>query len=594
MKHKDRFVFGRTARSVLRTMLSVVLLLCSILFLPGVTADVSAQTLAADATSKIVTSTAEVTISNVTKVPEGKSIDWATYQVLYATYDAGSNALEYHLTDWARTVLVGTGTTGTGTTEEAAIKEITKLTTTGAAATEQSDLVNRLAAATTKTPYSASWSVTGTTAKADLPVGAYLVIPSCEGMTFLNMLVSVDTSGTTDTADNGWVLTAKGAVLKGKTLSIDKKITGKNGSTPVAISVGKTTETAQIGDKIHYTIVAQVPHYPDNSTVKTFKVVDTPTNLSILTDSISVAGVDAANAETEIPKASYTVSKDSANGPVTIDFSNNYNGTFYNTTEKSWPYVSVKITYTAVVTEAAKIGTEGNPNTAKLIYRIDTQEKELPSPKTTVFTYGLNVVKLEAGTEAGTEAKKLTNAVFQISRDVNGTSTPLYFKDNEDGSYTLAQDQTTASATGYTKDLKTQGTDGSFWLKGLDARVDYSLKEVKAPSGYSVNTDTLTIRLTAKTNPDDSTYTGILQEVTGTEKDKNDQVIATDAGSWKCGLLDADKAKAAVSLTDTKLFELPATGGKGTDGFARNGILLLTAAALVYGISRRKTQDERG
>ena len=593
MKHKDRFVFGRTARSVLRTMLSVVLLLCSILFLPGVTADVSAQTLAADTTSKIVTSTAEVTINIATKVPEGKSIDWATYQVLYATYDAGSNALEYHLTQWANDILVGSNP-GQAATEEAAIKEITKLTTTGAAATEQSDLVNQLAAATAKTKYTAaSWRVTGTTAAADLPVGAYLVIPSCEGMTFLNMLVSVDTSGTTDTADNGWVLTAKGAVLKGKTLSIDKKITGKNGSTPVAISVGKTTETAQIGDKIHYTIVAQVPHYPDNSTVKTFKVVDTPTNLSILTDSISVAGVDADDGETPIAAASYDVSKDSANGPVTIDFSDSYNGTFYKATEKSWPYVSVKITYTAVVTEAAKIGTEGNPNTAKLIYRIDTQEKELPSPKTTVFTYGLNVVKLEAGTEAGTEAKKLTNAVFQISRDVNGISTPLYFKDNEDGSYTLAQDQTTAaSTTGYTKDLKTQG-DGSFWLKGLDAGVNYSLKEVKAPSGYSVNTDTLTIRLTAGTNLVDSTHTGILQEVTGTEKDKNGQAI-TGTGSWTYGVLTTDKAKAAVSLTDTKLFELPATGGKGTDGFARNGILLLTAAALVYGISRRKTQDERG
>ena len=404
------------------------------------------------------------------------------------------------------------------------------------------------------------------------------------------MLVSVDTSGTTDTAEDGWVLTAKGAVLKGKTLSIDKKITGKNGSTPDAISAGKTTETAQIGDKIHYTIVAQVPHYPDNSTGKIFRVVDTPTNLSILTESISVSGVDTANAETEIPKASYTVSKDSANGPVTIDFSNNYNGTFYDTTAKSWPYVSVKITYTAVVTEAAEMGTNGNPNTAKLIYRIDTEEKELPSPKTTVFTYGLNVVKLEAGTEA----KKLTNAVFQISRDVNGTSTPLYFKDNEDGSYTLAQDQAAAaSATGYTKDLKTQGTDGSFWLKGLDAGVYYSLKEVKAPSGYSVNTDTLTIHLTAETNPDDPTcYTGILRDVTGTEKDKNGQAI-TGAGSWTYGL-STEAAKAAVSLTDTKLFELPATGGKGTDGFARNGILLLTAAALVYGISRRKTQDERG
>lgn len=584
MKHKDRFVFGRTARSVLRTMLSVVLLLCSILFLPGVTADVSAQTLTAG-TGKIVTSTAEVTISNV---PAGKSITWATYQVLYATYDAGSNALEYHLTDWAKDVLVGTGTT-----EEAAIKKITKLTKTGTGATEQSDLVNQLAAATTKNPYSAaSWSVTGTDAAADLPVGAYLVIPSCEGMTFLNMLVSVDTSGTTDTDENGWVLTAKGAVLKGKTLSIDKKITGKNGSAPVAISAGKTTETAQIGDTIHYTIEAQVPHYPDNSTDKTFKVVDTPTNLSISTERISVSGVKTDGGETAIAATSYDVSKDSANGSVTIDFSNNYDGTFYDTTAKSWPYVSVKITYTAVVTEAAEMGTNGNPNTAKLIYRIDTQEKEISSPKTTVFTYGLNVEKLEAGTEA--EVKKLTNAVFQISRDVNGTSTPLYFKDNEDGSYTLAQDQTTAaSTTGYTKDLKTQGTGGSFWLKGLDAGVDYSLKEVKAPSGYSVNTDTLTIRLTAKTNPDDSTYTGILLGVTGKEKDKTGLAVEDGTGSWRYGL-STEAAKAAVSLTDTKLFELPATGGKGTDGFARNGILLLTAAALVYGISRRKKQDERG
>lgn len=587
MKHNDRFVFGRTARSVLRTMLSVVLLLCSILFLPGVTADVSAQTLAADTTSKIVTSPAEVTINSV---PEGKSITWATYQVLYATYDAGSNALEYHLTGWAKNVLVGTGA-GQADTEEAAIKKITELTTTGTAATEQSDLVNQLAAETAKNEYTAaSWTVTGTTAKADLPVGAYLVIPSCEEMTFLNMLVSVDTSGTTDTDENGWVLTAKGAVLKGKTLSIDKKITGKNGSTPVAISAGKTTETAQIGDTIHYTIEAQVPHYPDNSTDKTFKVVDTPTNLSISTERISVAGVNVGGTETVIAATSYAVSKNTTDGSVTIDFSNSYDGTFYNTTAKSWPYVSVKITYTAVVTEAAKMGAEGNPNTAKLIYRIDTQEKEISSPKTTVFTYGLNVVKLEAGTEG----KKLTNAVFQISRDVNGTSTPLYFKNNEDGSYTLAQDQTVAGSTaGYTKDLKTQGTDGSFWLKGLDAGVDYSLKEVKAPSGYSVNTDTLTIRLTAKTNPVDSTHTGILREVTGTEKDKNGQAI-TGTGSWTYGVLDADKAKAEVSLTDTKLFELPATGGKGTDGFARNGILLLTAAALVYGISRRKKQDERG
>lgn len=212
MKHKDRFVFGRTARSVLRTMLSVVLLLCSILFLPGVTVDVSAQSLTAD-TDKIVTSKAEITVTNV---PEGKSISWPTYQVLYATYDAGSNALEYHLTGWAKNILVGSGT-GQADTEEAAIKKITELTKTGTGATEQSDLVNQLAAAATKTAYAAaSWTVTGTNATATLPVGAYLVIPSCEGMTFLNMLVSVDTSGTTQTGADQWELKAKGGSFEGK------------------------------------------------------------------------------------------------------------------------------------------------------------------------------------------------------------------------------------------------------------------------------------------------------------------------------------------------------------------------------------------
>ena len=323
MRHKDRFVFRRTARSVLRTMLSVVLLLCSILFLPGVTVDVSAQSLTAG-TDKIVTSKAEITVTNV---PEGKSISWPTYQVLYATYDAGSNALEYHLTGWAKNILVGSGT-GQADTEEAAIKKITELTKTGTGATEQSDLVNQLAAAATKTAYAAaSWTVTGTNATATLPVGAYLVIPSCEGMTFLNMLVSVDTSGTTQTGADQWELKAKGAVLKGKSLSIGKKITGKNGTT-VTFENGKTTETAQIGDTIHYTIQAQVPHYPDNSTDKTFKVVDTPTNLSISTDSISVSGVNDAGTETVIAATSYAVSKNITDGSVTIDFSNNYDGVF--------------------------------------------------------------------------------------------------------------------------------------------------------------------------------------------------------------------------------------------------------------------------
>lgn len=246
----------------------------------------------------------------ITGLPADKTVTFTTYQVIKTNFNAAANELNYHLTDWAEPVLV----TG-GETEDAVIEDISKLTTTGASTTEQDNIVNQLAAAASKTAYSATWTVSSdkTTATANLPIGSYLVVASCTDMTFLNMLVSVNAKA--DTTDpNGWTLEGKGAVLKGNQLSVDKKITGKKG-TALQSPIDETT--AAIGDTLSYTVTADVPHYPVNATHITFKVKDTPTNLEIKLNTVKVYGVKADGTETDLT-GKFAPALD-GNGVLTVD-----------------------------------------------------------------------------------------------------------------------------------------------------------------------------------------------------------------------------------------------------------------------------------
>lgn len=136
----------------------------------------------------------------ITGLPAGKDVTFTTYQVIKTNFNAAANELTYQLPKWAQDVLVIGGKT-----EDDVIAEISKLNTDGTSATEQDNIVNQLAAASKKTAYSATWTVSGDTATANLPIGSYLVMASCTDMTFLNMLVSVNAKA--DSTDpNGWTL----------------------------------------------------------------------------------------------------------------------------------------------------------------------------------------------------------------------------------------------------------------------------------------------------------------------------------------------------------------------------------------------------
>lgn len=502
----------------------------------------------------------------ITGLPADKTVTFTTYQVIKTKFDTAANELTYQLTDWAKAVLA----TG-GKTEDAVIEDISKLTTTGTSATEQNNIVNQLAAASKKTAYSATWTVSGDTATANLPIGSYLVMASCTDMTFLNMLVSVNAKA--DSTDpNGWTLEGKGAVLKGNSLSVDKKITGKKGTAQAPIN----ETTAAIGDTLSYTVTADVPHYPVNATHITFKVKDIPTNLEIKQNTVKVYGVKANGAETNLTDK-FTPTLDNK-GVLTVDMSSKYQTLFCD--GGAYPYATVKITYDAVLMESASIAT-GNTNEPALIYGTnpytDSDGKIPGDGKQKVYTYGLNLTKRNS------DNKVLPNAVFSVKF---GTTKLKFIKDaTAKGTYTLAKDQNAAEAT----DQLTTNDQGTFNIKGLDANVEYVLEETKAPSGYFRNHGSVAFTITPETNADGK-LTGAIKSVAA--NDEKGTALG-NAGAWTCGIDQTNTAYVAVTLKDTKIPFLPATGGMGTVIFTIVGDALMILAIVLFIRSRKGRKEDK-
>ena len=503
----------------------------------------------------------------ITGLPADKTVTFATYQVIKTKFDTAANELTYQLTDWAKAVLV----TG-GKTEDAVIEDISKLNTDGTSATEQHDIVNQLAAAS-KTAYSATWTVSSdkTTATANLPIGSYLVVASCTDMTFLNMLVSVNAKANT-TDPNGWILEGEGAVLKGNPLSVDKKITGKKGTAQAPID----ETTAAIGDTLSYTVTADVPHYPENATHITFKVKDTPTNLEIKQNTVKVYGVKANGTETDLT-GQFTPTLD-GNGVLTVDMSGKYLTLFC--ANGTYPYATVKITYDAVLMESASI-TQGNTNKPALIYGTDPyteSDKEIPGDgKQKVYTYGLNLTKKNSDNAV------LSNAGFSVK---SGDTKLKFIEDaTAKGTYTLAKDQNAAGAT----DQLTTNAQGTFNIKGLDANVEYVLEETKAPSGYFRNHGSVAFTITPEADTEGK-LTGAIKSVTA--KDEKGAALDNE-GAWTCGI-DQDKtAYVAVTLKDTKIPFLPATGGMGTVIFTIVDDALMILAIVLFIRSRKGRKEDK-
>ncbi|WP_423218082.1 isopeptide-forming domain-containing fimbrial protein [Streptococcus equinus] len=206
----------------------------------------------------------------------------------------------------------------------------------------------------------------------------------------------------------------------------------------------------------------------------------------------------------------------------------------------------IVVEYTAKLNKNAVIGSEGNPNTVKLVYsnnpNYEGKGEESPkgkTPKDTVKVFTYQTIINKVGED---EKTPLAGAEFTL------------VKKNKDGSTKNVDVVKNAEGT-------------TFTFKGLDAG-NYVLKETKTPDGYN------TIKPIEFTI--DADY----------DKEADDPQLINLSGDVTSGVakFDANKADGSLKadIVNRKGSLLPSTGGMGTTIlYVIGSILVLVAAVLL-------------
>lgn len=345
----------------------------------------------------------------------------------------------------------------------------------------------------------------------------------------------------------------EGTVINGYPSLIDAVLEAKKSPISIEKDVDDTDGYYAIGQILTYTLETYVPYAKPDETNFKFSVTDDLYNAQYyLTGDKSVAKIELEGETEPIGGAAEFKLRtpgveDFFTQGFTIDLSQLIDTSNSNAGKK------VTITYTVKVT--GEYGTSDIWNNA--IAHVG--DKETDSEKVQLHTGNIILTKYN---EERTE--KLAGAGFEVRKKLdNGKySEPLKFKEIINGVYQYAPDELEAVTEIYTADANRDNGDlsiekGELIITGIDAG-EYQFIEKTAPTGYSINSTPVTATL------DESSC------------DNQHEREATKT------------YVEFVSITDTKLAELPGTGGIGTTIFTIGGCVIMIAAAGLYFASRRK------
>lgn len=411
----------------------------------------------------------------------------------------------------------------------------------------------------------------------------------------------VDSSTTIDEGDakNSALLqvTNEGNITIDKKYTVpapDKDITGVTHLSTKTSFTGSEAVDAEFGDIVEFTLTGTLPSNYDDYEKYVYKFHDTlSTGLEYVANS---AEVYVVNGETSTKlETGFTVSTTGCgneeedgckcNLSISCDNLKAITGATINKDSK------IKVVYSAKLTGTATIGEPGIPNTMYIEYSNNPNQTgdgasetgHTPEDRVVVFTYELDVTKIDGKTPAeGETAPTLSGAQFVLlSSDQNKVAKVT------DGKLTEWVDVPTAGENNETTwdnaSILTSGQDGKFVIKGLDSGT-YKLREIKAPAGYNLLTEDVTIVITATiTSADDQ------------DPDLTELKIQVDNGTATDGAKKDDGSYTgilAATVENNAGSTLPETGGVGTTMFyVIGGILVLAAVVLLVTKKRMRSAE---
>lgn len=245
----------------------------------------------------------------------------------------------------------------------------------------------------------------------------------------------------------------------------------------------------------------------------------------------------------------------------------------------------VTVEYSAKVNEKAVVGLPGNPNDVYLEFSNNPNQGgegdkgETPHDKVVVFTYKLDVTKIDGEAEARTT---LEGAQFKLS---HGDKWLVIYTEGENKG--KIKEWTTDESKASTLE---SDANGKIAIIGLDEG-NYSLKETKAPNGYNLLQNPIALTITAN-DIHTVDYTGenaadLLKKVDDIEAIQ----LTVDSGTPVAGTVGVGQADVATDVANNKGSVLPETGGIGTTiFFVGGGIIVAAAAILLIAKMRKKTE----
>lgn len=376
----------------------------------------------------------------------------------------------------------------------------------------------------------------------EVPVGMYLVLVKGADVTVYNpAVVSVNYTnkgGNNDIASSE-INMGETTLKKSKTPGVDKVITGATNKT----QNGKGS-SVNIGDKVDYKVtVSPVPAYTGKHPV--LNVVDTLSDGLTYNNDLAVK----VGETTLVEGTDYTLTV--SGQAITVNFV--VDGKY---TLNTYAGKAVDITYSATLNKDAVINGDNN-NDVVLNYTKDSKtegDNGTDEKKTYTYTFDIDgstlTDKVVTKIGEGDDATGLAGATFGLYTDK--ACEKVYKNKSGENDAEKAYNNIVSNK------------EGKLHVTGL-AEGTYYLKELSAPSGYSVNTHVFEVRISADYN-DDGTLKSWDYTIDG------EKVLVINHASQKA-------EGAGLDIKNTKLSQLPSTGGMGTYIFTIAGVVIMAVAA---------------
>ena len=384
-----------------------------------------------------------------------------------------------------------------------------------------------------------------------------------------------------------------------KTVRESKADTGKNAGKTDDITDGYNhTATASDGDVVEYQVTSTLPTITSPATaLTTYTFVDNlskgiqynknDVQIEFFRD---IACTDRVAVWTEQDgkfTASYTDYSSESSSQMTITMTEsglaeiNAATTVYDPATsllRGYSNLTMRITYACTVSSDASVvyGDSGNANDVTLTWkRTNTEYYDTLTDDCHVYTYGLDLTK-----EFSDSNGNFDNVKFLLKNATDNYYVQAELNKSEGIYYVTGHTEKEADATKFSP-MSGEANHGKVMVKGLEDD-NYVITEVATDSGYTLLNENITVDIVSN---DSATICSVCGKAlkTATAKVNGKDVAMTEANS-------SVSALAPLTVTNTRGFDLPKTGGKGNALIYGLGIaaLLIAGGITVFYLRKRR------